>query len=204
MAVAEARKETLSGWRGARAEVWRHIDADTILVGHSLQNDLDALRMIHTRVADSAILAGNAVGPGSTRRWGLKGLCHEFLGILVQTGKAGHDCLEDALAAREVVLWCAQNTVKLADWGRIEADEERRKRELQKWRKKRTATRSAKAKVATEGEKQGKPAVETILYGESGLNSGDGTSESEILHWSDIAEDLGWPHPDTGYDPWSD
>jgi hypothetical protein len=26
----------------------------------------------------------------------------------------------------------------------------------------------------------------------------------EELHWSDIAEDLGWPHPDTGYDPWSD
>ncbi len=28
--------------------------------------------------------------------------------------------------------------------------------------------------------------------------------DDEILHWSDIAEDFGWPHPDTGYDPWSD
>jgi hypothetical protein len=25
----------------------------------------------------------------------------------------------------------------------------------------------------------------------------------DVLHWSDIAEDLGWPHPETGYDPWS-
>lgn len=30
----------------------------------------------------------------------------------------------------------------------------------------------------------------------------DSDDEGEnILHWSDIAEDMGWPHPDTGYDP---
>jgi hypothetical protein len=28
--------------------------------------------------------------------------------------------------------------------------------------------------------------------------------DDEILRWSDIAEDCGYPHPNTGYDPWSD
>ena len=28
--------------------------------------------------------------------------------------------------------------------------------------------------------------------------------DDDALFWSDVAEDFGWPHPDTGYDPWSD
>ena len=41
----------------------------------------------------------------------------------------------------------------------------------------------------------------------SGLGSGyhyDSKDDMEILRWKDIAEDLGYPHPDAGYDPWSD
>lgn len=104
MATAEARRQTLKGWREARAEVWKHINADTILIGQSLQHDLDVLRMIHTRIVDSAILAQTAVGPGVSRQWGLKGLYNQLLGIEVQNSKKGHDYLEDALAARELVL----------------------------------------------------------------------------------------------------
>lgn len=32
----------------------------------------------------------------------------------------------------------------------------------------------------------------------------DDDEDDEVLRWEGIAEDLGWPHPDTGYDPWSD
>jgi hypothetical protein len=38
------------------------------------------------------------------------------------------------------------------------------------------------------------------IYSDSDSDEEDG----EVLDWSDIAEDLGWPHPDTGYDTWSD
>ena len=41
-------------------------------------------------------------------------------------------------------------------------------------------------------------------YTSSSWGYDDDDDDREILHWSDIAEDLGWPHPDTGYDPWSD
>ena len=32
------------------------IDADTVVLGHGLENDLKALRMVHTRVVDTAVL----------------------------------------------------------------------------------------------------------------------------------------------------
>ncbi|KAA8894759.1 ribonuclease H-like domain-containing protein [Sphaerosporella brunnea] len=124
MAAATALGKTLDGWKGARSELWKHVDMDTILVGHALHNDLDVLRIIDPRVVDSSILTSNAVGLNS-RLWGLKSLCAEFLGIDIQSnGKLGHDCAEDALAAREVVLWCSQNPRELAHWGRIAKERE--------------------------------------------------------------------------------
>jgi hypothetical protein len=124
MAAATALGKTLEGWKGARTKLWKHVDMDTILVGHALQNDLDALRIIHPRVVDSSILTSNAVGLKS-RTWGLKSLCAEFLGINIQSnGKRGHDCVEDTLAAREVVLWCGQKPQELAHWGMIAKERE--------------------------------------------------------------------------------
>jgi hypothetical protein len=43
-----------------------------------------------------------------------------------------HDCLEDVLATREVVLWCTQNKQKLEAWAEVKKlelphDEEQRK-----------------------------------------------------------------------------
>jgi len=59
---AISQGQSLSGCEGARSELWKYIDDDTILVGHALQHDLDALRIIHPRVVDSGILSRNAVG----------------------------------------------------------------------------------------------------------------------------------------------
>jgi DNA polymerase III epsilon subunit-like protein len=191
-AISQGR--VLTGWRAAREELWKLIDQNTILVGHALQHDLDVLRLVHTRVVDSAILARNAVGMYN-RQWGLQRLCKELLGFEIRRNNGGvHDCLEDVLATREVVLLCTQNEQELEAWANIKSleltlEEERRK--------------TAREKLASKRAKQ-----ETL---NARLNSGSGGSydeyesdEGEILHWSDIAEDLGWPHPDTGYDPWSD
>ncbi|KAF8534977.1 ribonuclease H-like domain-containing protein, partial [Trichophaea hybrida] len=110
MTTAIYRGEALSGWKEARLELWKHIDADTILIGHSLQHDLDVLRIIHTRVVDSAILARNAADPNG-RQWGLKTMCDELLHLNIQTnGMRGHDCFEDVMATREVVLHCTRKS----------------------------------------------------------------------------------------------
>ncbi|CZR60604.1 related to RNA EXonuclease [Phialocephala subalpina] len=191
---AISQERALAGWKEAREELWKLIDQNTILVGHALQHDLDVLRMVHTRVVDSAILARNAVGTYN-RQWGLQKLCKELLGFEIRSNKGGvHDCLEDVLATREVVLLCTQHEQELEAWANVKSleltlEEERRK--------------AAKRKLASKRAEQ-----ETL---NDRLNSGSGSSydqyesdEREILHWSDIAEDFGWPHPDTGYYPWSD
>lgn len=40
----------------ARARVMQHVCADTLLVGHSLENDLHALRLVHVNVLDTSLL----------------------------------------------------------------------------------------------------------------------------------------------------
>ncbi|KAI9768887.1 MAG: hypothetical protein M1839_003864 [Geoglossum umbratile] len=145
MAAAIAQGQALDGWQEARQELWSHVDADTVLIGHSLQNDLDVLRVVHTRVVDSAILARNAAG--GRRQWGLKSLCDELLGLEIQGyERKGHDCLEDTLAAREVVLWCTQNPQALEDWGRVKGEEEARKEEARREEAKKEKAKKAEAK----------------------------------------------------------
>jgi DNA polymerase III epsilon subunit-like protein len=113
---------TVDGWQAARALLWQHIDEDTILIGHSLNNDLNVLGMIHTRVVDSAILTKDTVEPDCNRCWALKTLCQRFLDWEIQAGAAGHDCIEDTFAAREILLWCLQHPDQLRNWAAIERD----------------------------------------------------------------------------------
>ncbi|MCJ1246717.1 hypothetical protein MMC30_003926 [Trapelia coarctata] len=196
MAAAIAQGRTLNGWKGARDALWEHIDAETILVGHALQHDLDILRTIHTRIVDSSILTKLVVRPKCARSWSLKALCEAFLHIDIQNqGRKGHDCLEDALAAREVVLWCMRNPQELAEWGIQAGEDERRKSE-------------ERAK-AQERRKEEKKTVPTLGKSRArGMHAyaddDDYSDEGGMMRWEDIAEDCGYPHPDTGYDPWSD
>ena len=117
MVCAEKIGDTLNGWQGARAELWKYMDKNTVLIGHSLNNDLDAIKLAHRNIVDSSILARNAVGPLFGLQWGLKRMCKQLLNINIQTGSRGHDCVEDTLAARELVLWCMRNPQQFKDWG---------------------------------------------------------------------------------------
>jgi len=54
--------KALDGWERARQEVWKFVDADTIIIGHAVKNDLDVLGMIHHQVVDSAILTKHMSG----------------------------------------------------------------------------------------------------------------------------------------------
>ncbi|KAK7928308.1 Exonuclease- RNase T/DNA polymerase III [Apiospora marii] len=119
MAVARANGQTLDGPQGARAELWKHVGEDTVLVGHALGHDLNALGIAHQRVVDSSIVTAEAVFGKSkkqSRRWGLAMLCKDLLGLAIRRGRGVHDDLEDALAARELVLLCLRQPVALAVW----------------------------------------------------------------------------------------
>ncbi|KAK8102328.1 hypothetical protein PG984_015474 [Apiospora sp. TS-2023a] len=123
MAVACANGQTLNGPEGTRSELWKHVGEDTVIIGHALGHDLDALRIAHQRVVDSSIVTAEAVfGKGAklVRRWGLAALCKDLLGLAIRQGtpsRSGvHDDLEDALATRELVLWCLRQPVGLAFW----------------------------------------------------------------------------------------
>lgn len=172
--------EALAGWEAARQELWNIMDADTILVGHALQHDLAALRMIHPRIIDSSILTSKAVNVGN-RKWGLETLFKTFLRTEIRNNKGRiHDFEEDVFATREVVLWCMRNASEFREWADMTRVEETRKK-----------TNERKMRQQRRGK------------AERGYFNFD-EDEDDFVRWEDVAEDYGWPHPDTGYDPWSD
>jgi DNA polymerase III epsilon subunit-like protein len=152
----KAQGRVVNGWKAARAMLWQYIDKSTILIGHSLDNDLDALGMIHTRVVDTSIVTKEAVMTNCRRLWSLKKLCQEFLGRAIQAGSKGHECLEDTFATREVLLWCLQHPDQLIYWASCEKDimakeEEKRAAEREK-REKEKAAKEKERKTTEAGE----------------------------------------------------
>lgn len=124
----------LNGWRAAREALWLLIDSDTILVGHTLRHDLDALRMIHGCGVDVAILAQKSAGGTLSKRYTeLDNLCRELLKVEFQArGERGLDCLEVAFATRELMLWSINNEAKLAAWAKQKNKDQQRDMELVK------------------------------------------------------------------------
>lgn len=78
-------------------ELFELISSKTIIIGHGLENDLNALRLIHHRVVDTAILFPRS----KTRTHSLKELTWDFLSRVIQSGE--HDSMEDSLAAIDIV-----------------------------------------------------------------------------------------------------
>ncbi len=163
MNAAARAGQALPGWKSAQQALWKYADADTVLIGHCLNNDLKVLRIIHPRIVDSAILSSEAVfnlAPDvSLRRiWALKLVTKEFLSRAIQTGgKRGHDCLEDAYSARDVVIWCLRNPDKLMVWAQnARAEHEAKMEQLRKEREARAREEKEKAeKEKTEEANEG-------------------------------------------------
>ncbi|KAI0284216.1 ribonuclease H-like domain-containing protein [Russula aff. rugulosa BPL654] len=87
----------------------RLIGADTILIGHALDNDLRALRLVHRRVVDTAALFPHTRGPPYRRA--LRDLTKEFLSRTIQQGggSEGHSSVEDSVASLDLVKWFVLN-----------------------------------------------------------------------------------------------
>lgn len=79
------------------------VSADTVLIGHGLENDLRALRMIHTTVVDTAVAFPHFKGLPFRRS--LKSLTSSILKRDIQGDSTGHDSCEDARSTLELILW---------------------------------------------------------------------------------------------------
>ncbi|KAL4183776.1 hypothetical protein AMTRI_Chr11g156790 [Amborella trichopoda] len=75
---------------------------ETILVGHSLENDLLALKVSHGLVIDTAILYRHS--RGAHYKPALRVLARRFLSRDIQISGHGHDSVEDAKAAMDLAL----------------------------------------------------------------------------------------------------
>ncbi|XXH02051.1 hypothetical protein Hte_008416 [Hypoxylon texense] len=166
MDAARVRGEALDGWPAARAKLYEFADADTILIGHSLDNDLKVLHMAHSRVVDSAIVVAEAVFGKHNRLgrlWGLKVLSRDLLGATIQMSKNGHDCLEDTLATRELVLFCLRQPEQLEAWAKktlVQHEIEKKKR-MEEQNKKNVERANQKRKEMEMAKKTSLPAHHT-------------------------------------------
>ena len=94
---------------------------DTILVGHSLNSDLNALKFTHPYIIDTALLFPHPRGP--PLKSSLKWLSQKYLSREIQKGhgSTGHDSIEDARACLDLVK---QKCEKGKSWGTSAASSE--------------------------------------------------------------------------------
>lgn len=185
LVMARAQGLTLDGWQAARAELFKHVDQDTVLIGQSLQYDLDALHIRHARVVDSAILASEAVfgSKGKPRYWGLglKDICSELLCLKIREGAPlaasnVHEGLEDVLAAREVVLYCLEQPTAFKTWARGKRNSF--------WRA--PSHKNRRGKTQTRSQRRG-PRMHEQDYDD------DEYMLDEVLTWEDVIDWEMWP-----------
>lgn len=92
----------------------------TILLGHSLESDLTAMRLTHPFIIDTSLIYPHPRGP--PLRSSLKFLAQKYLRRdIQQQDKKGHDSVEDALAVLDLVKMKCE---KGAKWGTSEASGE--------------------------------------------------------------------------------
>lgn len=208
MRSAAARGQALRGSDAARAALFEHIDANTVLIGQSVKFDLAALGVVHWRIVDSAILAAEAVfGGDGTKRfprmWGLETLCRELLGLEIRrpvTGGGGgngsssnggdattHDSLEDTLATREVVLWCLRHPAELGAWGL----HTRAAFYSKESKGKGDGKEKAKKKMSGRTRQGGRTRERNEMAGRCRRYSSSSTSE--YLEWDDVVDWELWP-----------
>ena len=107
--------------------------SDCILVGHGLENDLHALRMVHDRVIDTAVCYPRS-NPEDGRKQSLRALASKLLKQKIQHDEAerddggnkgiGHDSVEDARTAMQLALMRLRfgyDDVKIANYSREKA-----------------------------------------------------------------------------------
>lgn len=87
----------------------KFISASTILIGHGLENDLKALKIIHSKIVDTTFSFPHFYG--FPLRRSLKSLAAIYLKRNIQSSSTGHDSCEDAVACIDLMKYkiCQEN-----------------------------------------------------------------------------------------------
>ncbi|XP_007897136.2 RNA exonuclease 1 homolog [Callorhinchus milii] len=107
----EDLESTTNTIRDVQAVLLSMFSADTILIGHSLESDLFALKLIHSTVIDTAIVFPHRLGLPYKRA--LKTLMADYLKRIIQDNVEGHDSSEDAASCMELMIWRIKEDAKL-------------------------------------------------------------------------------------------
>ncbi|KAJ5723310.1 hypothetical protein N7488_001345 [Penicillium malachiteum] len=128
----------------ARALLFELLQPETPLIGHAINNDLNACRVIHPTIIDTVLLYPHPRGR-LPLRMSLKGLAQRFLERNIQMGgDDGHDSKEDAIATSDLVRvkageiwkrlnakgWKFENNALIAPHGETSQDVRKAAREL--------------------------------------------------------------------------
>ncbi|PVH99480.1 hypothetical protein DM02DRAFT_564465 [Periconia macrospinosa] len=105
--------------RDIQQELLELVTPRTILVGHSLNSDLNALKLTHPFLIDTGILFPHVRGP--PYKQSLKWLAQKFLQKEIQKGVDGHNSIEDARTALNLVK---QKCERGPAWGTNETNAE--------------------------------------------------------------------------------
>ena len=97
----ESLKDVLVTLTDVQERICKLLPSNCILMGHSLDNDFHALRLVHPFVIDTSCL----FTPGATpmNKPGLRRLAKELLSSEIQRGSNGHSSIEDATACMQLV-----------------------------------------------------------------------------------------------------
>lgn len=94
-----------------QANILHLCNSKTILIGHSLESDMKALKIIHGSVIDTSVLFPHKMGLPHKRA--LKALASEFLKKIIQNNVSGHDSAEDAISCMELIKWKVKEELKV-------------------------------------------------------------------------------------------
>ncbi|XP_051759983.1 RNA exonuclease 1 homolog isoform X1 [Ctenopharyngodon idella] len=97
--------------RDVQAVLLSMFSAESILIGHSLESDLFALKLIHSVVVDTAIVFPHRLGLPYKRA--LRNLMADYLKRIIQDSVGGHDSSEDARACMELMIWKIKEDAKV-------------------------------------------------------------------------------------------
>lgn len=94
-----------------QANILHLCNSKTILIGHSLESDMKALKIIHNTIIDTSVLFPHKMGLPHKRA--LRVLASDYLKKIIQNNVCGHDSAEDAITCMELIKWKIKEELKV-------------------------------------------------------------------------------------------
>ncbi|KAF5303999.1 hypothetical protein FQA39_LY01784 [Lamprigera yunnana] len=111
--TAKKMKGVTKQLKDVQEDLRRILPPDAILVGQSLGNDMDALKMMHPYVIDTSVIY-NTTGDRK-RKTKLQALAQQFLKENIQTNRKGHCSVEDSKASLNLVKLKLKHNLSFGD-----------------------------------------------------------------------------------------